>query len=87
MEHDVPHFDRDRHFRTHESQEARRRARQREETLRRKGIGVEGSGEQGGIGSGGYLINFIFVSGIIGLGVFVPSFLYEVVWRGGGGAS
>ena len=75
-ENDVPHFDRERHFRTHESQE-RRRARQRQEASRRR-AGME---EEGQGGSGSYLINFLFVAGIIGVGVFVPSFLYEMVWR------
>jgi curved DNA-binding protein CbpA len=87
---DVPHFDRERHFRTHETQEARRRVRQRAEALRRKGAGVEGAGEGdegwiGGGSGGSYLVNFLFVSGIIGIGVFVPSFLYEVAFRGSGG--
>jgi hypothetical protein len=37
--------------------------------------------EEGQGGSGSYLMNFLFVAGIIGVGVFVPSFLYEMVWR------
>lgn len=73
-EEDVPHFDRERHFRTHESQELRRRQRR--------------SGRSGGFvpgddvgGTGGYFLNFLFVGGIITLGIFVPSFLYETVVR------
>ena len=65
---DVPHFNRERHFRTQESQEKRRRRRINEEYV------PEGA-------TTGYLANFLFVGGIISLGVFVPSFLFETFVR------
>jgi hypothetical protein len=72
---DVPHFDRERHFRTHERDERRRQEQQRWRRQQRRGV-------EGQERNGGYLVNFLFVGGIIGLGVFVPSFLYETMVRG-----
>lgn len=64
-EDDLPHFDKEGHFRTHENQEKRREERQKvtlEDTI------PESTGSS-------MLANFIFVSGIIGLASFVPWFI------------
>jgi hypothetical protein len=61
---DVPHFDREGHFRTHESQEQRRQRRMRE-------------GFMPGPQTRGTLAQFLFITSIIGIGVLVPSFLFE----------
>lgn len=61
---DVPHFNREGHFRTHTNQEQRRQRRVS------KGY-VQKGPESSTLG------NFIFVGSIISLGVFIPSFLFE----------
>lgn len=66
----VPHFDREGHFRTQE-QNSRR--------WQRRGYGRDRDGhEMPGVDvPRGTLANFLFVGGIISLGVFVPTFLFE----------
>lgn len=68
---DVPHWDRDGHFRTQERHSRR--------WQRRKGM------EDRQVGDGdvprSMLANFFFVGGIISLGIFVPSFLFEKLTR------
>ena len=60
-ENDVPHFDREVHFRTQEQQDLRRRRRIEEETGRYD------------YGSGGdILLKFVLVSGVILVGSVVP---------------
>lgn len=67
-ENDVPHFDREGHFRTHVNQQNRRQQRKRE----------SGWGEiPMGHAPRSTLVNFLFVSGIIGLGVFIPGLIFE----------
>ncbi|KAK0107116.1 hypothetical protein ONS95_003823 [Cadophora gregata] len=65
--HDVPHFDRDGHYRTQENHSRR--------WQRRRGM------EDGQVPAGemprSMLANFFFVGGIISLGVLVPSLLFE----------
>ncbi|KAG0652420.1 hypothetical protein D0Z07_0991 [Hyphodiscus hymeniophilus] len=61
---DVPHFDRDGHFRTHENYDQRRRQRINHDSVPR--------GETRGM-----FANFLFVGGIISLGVFIPSLIFE----------
>jgi hypothetical protein len=65
---DVPHFDREGHFRTHENHRQRW-------ARRRRAI------EEGYIPAGevprGTLANFLFVGAIISLGIFIPSFIFE----------
>jgi hypothetical protein len=72
-ENDVPHFDREGHLNT--------QRRQSERFHRRKGI------EDGYVPSGevprGTMANFLFVGGIIGLGIFVPSLLFQRMTRKG----
>lgn len=63
LENDVPHFDREGHYRTHRNQEERRRRRR--SSL--KGEYIEGPG--------GVLANFIVVGIIIGMVAFVPTFM------------
>lgn len=66
---DVSHFDQEGHFRTHENQDRRRRTRRGEEynpTAETRGT----------------LANFLFVGGIISLGIFVPSLIMERMTRG-----
>jgi hypothetical protein len=69
---DVPHFDREGHYRTQENNSQR--------WQRRREIG-----EKGWVPSGeaprGTFTNFLFVGGIISLGIFVPSFLFENIMR------
>ncbi len=60
---DVPHFDRDGHFRTQAQQDERRRRRMAEGVMPTEG-------------GGSMLINFIFVSGIVSLAIFIPT-LFE----------
>jgi hypothetical protein len=67
-ENDVPHFDREGHFRTHTNQEHRRQRRM-------SGIHIPTEPERS------TLANFIFVGSIISLGVFIPTFLYEKMTR------
>lgn len=65
---DVPHFDREGHFRTHESYDKRRRQRIRQDyvpTAETRGT----------------FANFVFVGSIISLGVFVPSLIFERLTR------
>ena len=61
---DVPHFDKEGHFRTHDNYDRRRK--------RRTSQDYTPVGE-----TRGTLANFLFVGGIISLGVFVPSYLFE----------
>ena len=65
---DVPHFDREGHFRTHENYDKRRRERMRQ--------GYVPTDE-----ARGTFANFVFVSSIISLGVFVPSLIFERLTR------
>lgn len=66
----VPHFDREGHFRTHENQDRRRQ--------RRRGRGGDYVPSEA---PRGMLANFLFVGGIISLGVFIPSYLFEKMAR------
>ena len=61
---DVPHFDKEGHYRMHDNYDRRRRRRMSEDHVP--------VGE-----TRGTLANFLFVGGIVSLGVFVPSFLFE----------
>ncbi|KUJ12143.1 DnaJ-domain-containing protein [Mollisia scopiformis] len=70
---DVPHFDREGHTRTHENNTRR--------WARRKGMEDGWIPEQGA--PRGMLANFLFVSGIISLGILVPSLMIERVMKGG----
>ncbi len=65
---DVPHFDRDGHFRTQEQQELRRRRR-------------VAAGEVSVESGGSLLLNFLFVTGIISVAIVVPSFFGKMVAR------
>jgi hypothetical protein len=65
---DVPHFDRERHFRTHTNHERRRQSRRSESYV---SVGPESS----------TLANFIFVGTIVSLGILIPSFLFERTTR------
>lgn len=67
-ENDVPHFDRERHFRTHENQQNRWQQRKRD-----SGWGEIPTGHE----PRSTLANFLFVSAIIGLGVFIPGLIFE----------
>jgi hypothetical protein len=64
---DVPHFDREAHYRRHENQ--------RERWQRRKGT------DDGYVPAGDLprstLANFMFVSVIISVGVFIPGLIFE----------
>jgi len=62
---DVPHFDKEGHFRTHEGYEKRRRERR---------VGEVGTSDEG---PRGILGQFVFVTGIIFVGVLVPSLIFE----------
>jgi curved DNA-binding protein CbpA len=68
-ENDVPHFDREGHLNTQQ--------RHSERWRRRKGMEYVPSGES----PRSTLANFLFVGGIISLGIFVPSFLFERMVR------
>jgi hypothetical protein len=68
-EDDVPHFDREGHFNTHKRNSARYQRRRE----RNMAEGYVPSGDA----PRGTLANFLFVGGIISLGVFVPSLLFE----------
>jgi hypothetical protein len=70
LENDVPHFDRKGHYRTHENQDKRRQ--------RKRGPGGNYVPTEPPRGT---LANFLFVGGIISLGVFVPSFFFEKMVR------
>lgn len=63
---DVPHFDKEGHFRTHEQIENEKRKHRRVKP------------EHVPIGEGkGMFAQFLFISGIISLGVLVPSLIFE----------
>jgi hypothetical protein len=68
---EVPHFDREGHIRTHENHTKRWQRRR----------GEEDGWIPGGEGPRGTLANFLFVGGIISLGIFIPSFLFEKIVR------
>ncbi|KAI9701599.1 MAG: hypothetical protein M1836_001655 [Candelina mexicana] len=70
---DVPHFDREGHFRTQEQQDKRRRRRMAE-------------GEIPTEGGGSILINFIFVGGIVSLAIFIPTLFERKYTRKGQGS-
>jgi hypothetical protein len=61
---DVPHFDREGHFRTHTNHERRRQRKRSEKYVP---AGTESS----------TLANFIFVGSIISLGILIPSLVFE----------
>jgi len=65
---DVPHFDREAHYRTQENHDKRRKKRISEHDIP---VGP----------NRGMLANFLFVSGIVSFGVFVPSYLFEKMTR------
>jgi hypothetical protein len=69
---DVPHFDREGHTRTHENNTRR--------WAKRKGMEDGWIPEQGA--PRGTLANFLFVGGIISLGIFVPALVIERVMKG-----
>ena len=58
---DVPHFDREGHFRTQEQQQQRRRRKRVEEESADYGTGRS------------MIINFAFVSGILSMACFLPA--------------
>jgi hypothetical protein len=66
---DVPHFDKEGHFRTHEGYEKRRRERR------------VGEGDTTDEAPKGILGQFVFVTGIIFVGVLVPSLVFERLVR------
>lgn len=68
---DVPHFDRDGHFNSQEKQEQRRR--------KRAGKGDRSVGDL----PPGTLAMFVVVGGIVSIGVFVPSLIFERFSRTG----
>ncbi|KAH8821151.1 hypothetical protein F5884DRAFT_766797 [Xylogone sp. PMI_703] len=63
-EQDVPHFDREGHLRTHEKHAQRKQRRATQDYLDPPTSGI--------------LVNFLFVGGIISLGIAIPSFL---LWK------
>lgn len=69
---DVPHFDREGHTRTHENNTRR--------WAKRKGMADGWIPDEGPPRS--TLANFLFVSGIISLGIFVPALLIERLMKG-----
>ncbi len=73
MQNDVPHFDREGHYRTQEKHSRRWQKRK----------GMEDRHVEAGEVPRSMLANFLFVGGIISLGVFVPSFLFEKMTRRG----
>lgn len=62
---DVPHFDREQHFRVHENYGKWRQGR------------MPKGDEMPTVSGGGMLTRFLFISGIISLGVFLPSYIFE----------
>lgn len=62
---DVPHFDREGHLRTHEKHARRKQRRAPDELI------PDGP-------TSGLLVNFLFVGGVISLGIVIPSFL---LWK------
>ncbi|KAI9796607.1 MAG: hypothetical protein M1825_006531 [Sarcosagium campestre] len=95
FDYDVPHFDRDAHFRTQEQQDYRRRRRR---AAAQRGAGFRGgggsssSGSSSGSGSGGNgdeegqpsstLFDFLVVTGIVLIGVSVPTFMVGTAFSG-----
>ena len=72
---DVPHFDREGHFRTQKLYEQRWRSRrQHQHHQQRSPTGDIGGGNKGG-DVGGVWLNFVFVTGIITLAVGLPSLI------------
>ena len=72
---DVPHFDKQGHFRTHEGIQAERRRQQRRT-----------SGEErvnSDARSSGLMGQFLLVTAVVGLTVWVPGFLLERLTRTG----
>jgi curved DNA-binding protein CbpA len=69
----VPHFDREGHLNT--------QRRQSERWRRRREEGRIPSGEESPIST---LANFLFVGGIISLGILIPSFIFEKMIKGRG---
>jgi hypothetical protein len=65
---DVPHFDREGHFRTHKNHERRRQSKRSENYVP---AGPESS----------TLANFIFVGSIISLGILIPSLVFDKMTR------
>ncbi|KAH9223566.1 hypothetical protein DL95DRAFT_379558 [Leptodontidium sp. 2 PMI_412] len=70
---DVPHFDREGHYRTQENHSRRWQRRRRMEDRQVPAGEVPRS----------MLANFLFVGGILSLGIFVPSLLFEKMTRRG----
>jgi len=66
---EVPHFDREGHFRTHTNHERRQRQRRMSESF----IPLEPGPST--------LSNFLFVTGIVSLGILIPSFIFERLRR------
>jgi curved DNA-binding protein CbpA len=65
---DVPHFDRDGHFRTHSNHEKRRMSRHvQEEIPSEPSTGIVG--------------NFFLISGILTFGILLPGFVFERLTR------
>lgn len=70
---DVPHFDREGHYRTHENHSRR--------WQRRKGM--EDRQVPAGEVPRSMLANFFFVGGILSLGIFVPTLFFEKMIKRG----
>ena len=68
QDNDVPHFDRDGHFRTHTNHEQRRQSKRPQNDAP---AGPESS----------TLANFLFVGSIISMGIFIPSLVLEKMNR------
>jgi hypothetical protein len=64
---DVPHFDREGHFRMHEKYDQRRRNRMNDHS-------------EPAEDTRGMFAQFVFVGSVISLGVFVPGFLFEKIF-------
>ncbi|KAI9798325.1 MAG: hypothetical protein M1833_004897 [Piccolia ochrophora] len=69
-DYDVPHFDRQGHFRTQEEQDRRRQQR-----IAEGFIPFDGGGST--------LVNFLFVGGIVFLGVVVPTVVVDAIFKRG----
>lgn len=67
-EYDVPHFDRDGHYRTHLNHDRRRRRRS-----------APGEGSSGIDSTGGILANFVIVSTVLGFVAFAPMMVFSQV--------
>jgi hypothetical protein len=72
LENDVPHFDREGHLNTQRRHSERWKKRR------------EGEWVPSGESPRSTLANFLFVGGIISLGIFVPSFVFEKMVKGKG---